>query len=143
MKYLLEALLISFSWGSLNVANKYVLQYLDSSTVFVLNGIVYFLLLIGFWFYNKKVIDHDIKNITSFQSFCIIISSSLFLFFPSVLYYYYLKRTKSSIFSAIAYSSPVFTLILAYLFLNERIKATSILGILLITFGICLISYEE
>ena len=142
MKYLAEGLLIAFLWGALGVVNKYVLNHLESSTVFVLSGSVYFLLLIGLWFYNKKTIDKDLKKITQFQIFCIIATAIFLTILPNFLYYYFLKRTKASIITAVAYSAPVFTLILAYLFLNEKIKAISVLGIILITLGISFVSYE-
>ena len=143
MKYLAEGLFISFLWGALGVVNKYVLNHLESSTVFVLSGTVYFLLLLGLWFYNKKTIDKDLKKITQFQIFCIVASAIFLTFLPNFLYYYFLKRTKASIITAIGYSAPVFTLILAHLVLNEKIKAISALGIILITLGICFVSYEE
>jgi hypothetical protein len=72
MKYLAEGLFIAFCWGALGVVNKYVLNHLESSTVFVLSGTVYFLLLLGLWFYYKKTIDKDLKKITQFQIFCIV-----------------------------------------------------------------------
>lgn len=142
MKYLAEGLLIAFLWGALGVVNKYVLNHLESSTVFVLSGTFYFLLLIGLWFYNKETIDKDLKKITQFQIFCIIASAIFLTFLPNFLYYYFLKRTKASVITAIGYSAPVFTLILAYLFLNEKIKAISVLGIILIAIGIFFVSYE-
>ena len=143
MKYLAEGLFIAFCWGSLGVVNKYVLNHLESSTVFVLSGIIYFFFLLGLMFYNKKSIEKDLQKITRFQSFCIIASSIFLIFLPNFLYYYFLKRTKASIITAIAYSAPVFTLILAHLLINERIRPISILGILLISLGIFFISYEE
>jgi len=143
MKYLAEGLFIAFCWGALGVVNKYVLNHLESSTVFILSGTVYFVLLIGLLIYNKKTFDKDLQKITRFQSFCIIASAIFLIFLPNFLYYYFLKRTKASIITAIAYSAPVFTLLLAYLFLNERIKGLSFLGIILVTLGIGLISYEE
>lgn len=142
MKYLAEGLFIAFLWGALGVVNKYVLNHLESSTVFVLGGMVYFLLLLGLWFYNKKTIDKDLKKITQFQIFCIIASAIFLTFLPNFLYYYFLKRTKASIITAIGYSAPVFTLILAYLFLNEKIHGLGVLGIVLITLGILCVSYE-
>ena len=143
MKYLAEGLFIAFCWGALGVVNKYVLNHLESSTVFILSGIVYFVLLIGLLLYNKNTFDKDLQKITRFQSFCIIASAIFLIFLPNFLYYYFLKRTKASIITAIAYSAPVFTLLLAHLFLNERIKGLSVFGIILVTLGIGLISYEE
>ena len=142
MKYLAEGLFIAFCWGALGVVNKYVLNHLESSTLFVLSGTVYFLLLLGLWFYYKKTIDKDLHKITPFQSFCIIASAIFLIFLPNFLYYYFLKRTKASIITSIAYSAPVFTLILAYLFLNEKIHGLGVLGIILVTLGIFFISYE-
>jgi len=137
---LLAPLFISFCWGFLAVINKYVLKSLQSSTVMILTACFYFLLLIGFSAYNQRIIKADLKKITYLQYFYIFISAFFGIFICNVLYYYYLKRTKASIFSAIIYSAPLFTLIGSYFLLNEKILPINLIGIGLIVSGIFLVS---
>jgi drug/metabolite transporter (DMT)-like permease len=56
------------------------------------------------------------------------------------MYYYILKNHESSIISALVYSSPVFTLIIAYIFLKERLDIYGISGIFLMILGVILVS---
>jgi drug/metabolite transporter (DMT)-like permease len=56
------------------------------------------------------------------------------------MYYYILKNHESSIISALVYSSHVFTLIIAYIFLKERLDIYGISGIFLMILGVILVS---
>ncbi len=56
------------------------------------------------------------------------------------MYYYILKNHESSIISALIYSSPVFTLIIAYIFLKERLDIYGISGIFFMILGVILVS---
>jgi drug/metabolite transporter (DMT)-like permease len=140
MLHLVPALFIALCWGSLSVLNKYVLNKLNSSTVMCMTNSFYFLLFLGFVVYNQKTISSDIKKITPIQYFCLFLSALFGIFISNVLYYYYLKRSNSSIFTAVAYSAPLFTLIGAYLFLNETVSRMNLLGIVLIIGGVFLVS---
>jgi drug/metabolite transporter (DMT)-like permease len=66
--------------------------------------------------------------------------SHLLIFLANMMYYYILKNHESSIISALVYSSPVFTLIIAYIFLKERLDIYGISGIFLMILGVILVS---
>lgn len=59
------------------------------------------------------------------------------------MYYYILKDHETSIISALIYSSPVFTLVIAYLFLKERLDIYGFSGILAIIVGVILVSQNN
>jgi uncharacterized membrane protein len=63
--------------------------------------------------------------------------------FSRIIYYDILKHHESSLISSITCCAPLFTLFIAYLFLEERIKIQGILGIILIVIGVILISYNH
>ena len=50
------------------------------------------------------------------------------------------RKHESSLVSALIYSCPVFTLILANVYLSEKIDNYGIMGILFVVFGVGLIS---
>jgi drug/metabolite transporter (DMT)-like permease len=73
-----------------------------------------------------------------------VIALSVFtIFMANMIYYYILKNHDSSIISALIYSSPVFTLIIAHLFLKERLDIYGVSGIFAIIIGVILISQNK
>jgi len=65
------------------------------------------------------------------------------VFLANILYYNILKTHESSIISALIYSSPVFTLIIAYLFLKERLDIYGLSGVCAIILGVILIAMNN
>ena len=74
----------------------------------------------------------------------ILVALSIFTaFLANIMYYYILKDHELSIISALIYSSPVFTLVIAYLFLKERLDIYGFSGIMAIIVGVILISQNN
>ena len=92
---------------------------------------------------NKTIIYKDIHKISKRDIIVIIFSSAIAAFFGNILYFNILKNHDSSIISALIYSCPMFTLIVAYLFFKERINTIGIFGILFIVLGIICISMNN
>ena len=89
---------------------------------------------------HNKDIKKDYANMTS-RDLLIILAIGLFSgFLGNVLYLYVLKDHASSIVSALIYSSPIFTLIISYLFLKERLNVYGLLGVITIIIGVILVS---
>ena len=65
------------------------------------------------------------------------------LFFGNIIYYYVLNDNNSSIVTALEGSAPLFTLIVAYYFLNEKVSFIGLIGILLIILGVVCISHND
>jgi len=106
----------------------------------LLSAFIYAFLIIIYAAFNKNIIYKDIYNISKKDILIILFSSGIAAFFGNVLYFNILKNHDSSIISALIYSCPMFTLIIAYLFLKERINTIGILGILFIVLGVICIS---
>ena len=143
--FILLALFIAFLWGIQPVIHKYLLKRVNSITIMLISSIVYLIaLLIKISFsqtYNLFL--GDIGKLTA-RDFLIICVTSLFtVFLANMIYYYILKDNETSIIVSLIYSAPVFTLLLSYLFLKEKIDLLGIIGILLIILGVGCVSLNN
>jgi drug/metabolite transporter (DMT)-like permease len=141
--YIYVALFVAFLWGIHPILNKILLGKFNVPTVLVLSHFVYFLAVLIFIYLNYSEIAKDIKKVNS-QDILILISVSLGAgFLANLLFYYVLKSHESSLVSALVFSSPIFTLIVAYFFMKEELNNFGILGILLIVLGVVCIAYND
>ena len=141
-QYILIALFISLCWGIVPVAHKSIL-HLSPITIMLFSAFIYAFLIIIYAAMNKTIIYKAIHKISKRDSIVIIFSSAIAAFFGNILYFNILKNHDSSIISALIYSCPMFTLIVAYLFFKERINTIGIFGILFIVLGIICISMNN
>ena len=141
--YILVALFIALCWGILPVAHKSILTHLSPITIMLFTAAIYTFLLIIYAAMNTKLIYKDIRNITNKDIIIIVFSAVIATFMGNVLYFTILKNHESSIISALIYSSPIFTLIIAYIFLKERINTIGVFGILFIVLGVICISMNN
>lgn len=131
---------VSLLWGTGPVVHKYLLSKYKPLTIMFIETLIYLLLLFITVLFDYKEVMKDINKI-SFHDLIIFTLMSTFVFYLAYrLYYSILGDHKSSLISALIYSSPVFTLILAYLFLKERLSLYGYLGILFIILGVICIS---
>jgi drug/metabolite transporter (DMT)-like permease len=141
-QYILIALFISLCWGIVPVAHKSIL-HLSPITIMLFSAFIYAFLIIIYAAFNKTIIYKDINKISKKDIILILFSSGIAAFFGNVLYFNILKKHESSIISALIFSSPIFTLIFAYLFLKERIHTIGLFGILFIVTGVICISMNN
>jgi drug/metabolite transporter (DMT)-like permease len=85
----------------------------------------------------------DLYRLTTKDILLLLFEGVFILFVANVIYYYVLKDNESSIVIALESSTPFFTLIFAYLLLNEKINFNGIIGIILIILGVICISYNN
>ena len=138
--YILLALCVSFLWGTVPVVHKYLLTKYQPITIMIMSNVVYLSLLLITVVFERKAFLTDINKM-SLNDSLIIVSAAIFgLYIGYKLYYYVLKDHKSSIISSLIYSSPIFTLLFAYIFLKERLSIYGYLGIFSILMGVILIS---
>jgi len=141
--YIFAALFVSFLWGLMPVVHKHLLNKFNQITVMVIQSVIYCSLIIFLGLTRKDEIVEDMKKM-SVRDASILVTLTVFCaFFANIIYYYLLKNHESSIISALIYSSPVFTLILAYLFLKERLDIFGISGILSMILGVILIAQNN
>jgi drug/metabolite transporter (DMT)-like permease len=141
--YILLALLISFLWGIQPIIFKHLLSNISPITLMILNGSINLLCLGLLYLYYSNEINKDIKKLIIKDYILIIFSVITTVFLTNLIFYSILQKNETSIITALVYSAPFFTLIIAYLILKERINNYGILGILLIILGVIFIAFNN
>jgi uncharacterized membrane protein len=143
MEYIFVALFVSLLWGTQPVLHKVLLSKYKPITILIISSFLYFYLIAMVAFSRNSDIKNDLKNMTR-RDVLIILSIGLFSgFIGNMLYLHVLKDHNTSIISALIYSSPVFTLIISYLFLKERLSMYGLLGVITIIIGVMLVSLND
>ena len=141
--YILAALYVSLLWGISPIILKLLTMKFNTITIMVINGLLYFISLIIIFYFNYKTIMKDIPRINKYD-LLLLVSTSVFIGLSAQLIYITLLGSFDSyIITALVSVSPLFTLILAYLFMKENITIHGVLGTILIVVGIMLISYND
>jgi len=145
MNPFIVSVFIAFLWGVTPVIHKYVLKTnVNPYTIMTIGSVAYLIILSIFVYVNQNVIMKDIKTM-DWNVILILGAVSIFAgFFANLLYYDVLKNAKNSyIMTTVMYSSPIFTFILATLFLKESFSMYSILGVFLTFSGIALLGMHS
>lgn len=140
---LVMAICIAFLWGLSTVIHKHVLYSISHQTALVLSSVFYMICTLVYAWYNWERIAQD-KNKLNVQSISFLAFTAIVCgFVTNVLYFMVLKRYESHIVSALIYSSPVFTLVLAYFILHERVTFHGFLGVAFITVGVIFLAFNK
>jgi len=133
------SLLIAFLYGITPSIAKYVLKDINIVSFILCEsiGVCFFTVLFCFYHYNE--FNKDIHLIT-YQSFYSILLLSALLCFANILFYFVLEGHDTFIISSIVACSPIVSLLVSWIFLKENVSLFHILGVVLITLGIILIS---
>jgi uncharacterized membrane protein len=132
---------VAFLWSLQPILHKMLKKNIDVFILFILVWIFTSLFMIIFLFYYKNHIYENIINLTKFE-ILIFINIGLMCVLANYLYFNIIKIEDSYIVSAITYSSPLFTILVAYLLLQEHISISSVIGILLIFIGTIILSFN-
>ena len=141
--YIVLALLVAFLWGIHPVLSKILLNKFSVASVIIFNNFAYFLAILVFAWFNRQQIMKDVGRVDAYDAGIIFSVAIVASFAATLLYYYVLKDHESSLISALVYSSPIFTLIVAYLFLKERLTSIGVAGVLLIVAGVMCIAFND
>ena len=138
------SLFVAFLWGATPTIHKHVLNKLQPSTVMAVGGLFYFSCLVLFSFYYWKDISSDLRKNASMMSIFWIASVSIIAgFIANLIYLFVLRKNNSYVISALIYSAPIFTLILSYFLLKEKVSFLGLVGVLLIVGGIVCLAFNE
>lgn len=141
--YLFISLLLAFLWGVSPIIHKRLLKKYDSMSMLFFSATIYFLCLLCVIPFHYKTLKGDIEKITNMEVVEIFLAAALTGFSANYLYYYALKSNSSSIVAALGSTSPLFTLLLAFLFLREKLSLISIVGVIFIVIGVACISVND
>jgi hypothetical protein len=134
----LVALVVSFLWGLQPAVYKTLLQQVSYQTIMLFSGVTNVLCVAILCWIESQQVTRDLRQVTPFHMVVMILLPVFTMFLANVLYFRVLKDHETSIVSAVIYSAPVFTLIIAYLFLNERLRWQGLVGIAAIVGGVIL-----
>lgn len=135
------AILVSFLWGLASILQKIIYKTnISYATMTVLTGFFYFIPLVLFYLKKRKSINQDLSKL-SLSSYlliaCTVITTS---FIANLIYYHLIKQYSASLVTTLVSTAPLFTVILAYLILKEKLNLKSLIGIVVTITGIILIS---
>ena len=141
--YILMTLFTSFLWGLSPVIQKHLLQKFDKRSLMLFYAsanIIFITMLICF--FNNNLYS-DIKTINTYDIFLISTYTFFTIFMANLIFLEVLKYNNSHEAAAIEGIYPFFTLLLAYLFLKEKITVFGILGVILVVLGVICISMND
>jgi drug/metabolite transporter (DMT)-like permease len=126
--------------GSMIIIQKYLLNSgINWKAMISVNAFYFFLFGSMFTYYYRNDIVPEVKRLDS-RIFIILAITILFgTFIMSILNYNILERNNAYIVSGLSLVAPIFTVILARVFLGEDIHCKGILGILIMIAGSWLI----
>jgi uncharacterized membrane protein len=109
----------------------------------LLTSFLYLTILIFTTPYFYDELKNDIPNIKGKEIGLIIFSGLVIVYLGNLLYYYSLNYVDAHTAASIESTAPAFTLLIACMFLNDKINIYSIFGILLIIIGVILVSVND
>lgn len=133
----------AFLWGISPVVHKFLLGNYNPITIMIVISIIYLLSLLLCLPFFYKTVQKDLVKITISDSLLFLFSGVVILFLGNAIYYYVLKDNDSHIVLAIESCAPLFTLILAFILLHEKINVFGILGTIFIVIGVIFISFND
>lgn len=141
-RYILLALFIGFLGGLGPVIHKTLLNKYNPVTMLILSSIFYTSCALIYASWNAEHIISDIRKITQIDLITIGLTVILTGFLANLLYYKVLQKHDSHIIVALMNTCPFFTLILAYLFLKEKVKLYGIIGVFFILIGVFCLAHN-
>lgn len=135
-------LLISFVWGSIPIIIKIYLSYFPHILIILLQSIVILISsLIYIYFFNYKDFMEGIKNVTYRNIFLLALTYFIASFVCNLLYLNVLKKYDIASILLIFILTPIITIVMSSLILNELLNIKQIFGCILVSLGLFLIFY--
>lgn len=135
-------LLISFVWGSIPIIIKMYLSYFPHILIILLQSIVILISsLIYIYFFKYKDFMEGIKNVTYRNIFLLVLTFFIASFVCNLLYLNVLKKDDIASILLIFILTPIITILMSSLILNELLNIKQIFGCILVSLGLFLIFY--
>ena len=109
----------------------------------VIGGVFYMMCMLGFAASFWKTVKKDWAKLDAKTIMLIGAVSVLTGFVANMLYFFVLKKHDSHVVSALIYSSPVFTLLLAYFLLHEKVTPIGCIGVIMVVLGVVCIALNR
>ena len=143
MNLIFYSLLVALFWGISPIAHKKLLNDMDTKFVLITSGLFYTLCLLFYTFYYWNDFKQEYSKVEYKNLYYLAIISFILSFIPNILYFYLLKKHDTSVVSALINSAPIFTVLVSFFILGDKINKFEIAGIILIILGIICISLKK
>lgn len=134
--HLITALSAAALWGIVPIFHKSILAAIEPTTLLAITFSLPALLVFPYILFQRHTFMKDVRKLTPTLWFLAIFALPITLLLANLLYLRVLKHLPSHVATPLTYSSPLFTLILAALFLREPITLQATMGVLLIVAGV-------
>jgi DME family drug/metabolite transporter len=124
-------IIIALLWGVRPILQKQIVYNTSPETIMVITGALYFIFIAIYFIIYKNKVTNEIYQLDKEQT-KILIFIALVSFFTSLLYYYALTQESASKVVTITSIWPIFALIFATLFLNEKFNPKLVISIIVI-----------
>jgi drug/metabolite transporter (DMT)-like permease len=144
MDVIILSLAISFLWALAPIIHKLMFKFgLHPKSAMAFGGVAYAACIAVWGAWNWGEIRRDVPRLKDWRVVGLIMASSVLVaFLGNLLYYRVMKDHMAYIVTALTYSSPIFTLFLAWWLLKEKITWVGVVGVLLIVVGVILVSLQ-
>jgi uncharacterized membrane protein len=132
-------ILIAILWGIRPVLQKKILNEVSAGTVMVVGGVLYFVLICIYTYFNKDKVFNEISEINDEQK-KIFVMISIIGFIASILYYNALSMESSTKVVTITSIWPIFAILFGVIILNEKFNPKLLIAVVVILF---LVNYIE
>jgi drug/metabolite transporter (DMT)-like permease len=143
MNLIFYSLLIALFWGISPIAHKKLLNNMDTKFILISTGLFYSLFFIIYSMYNWTHFKYECTQVNNKTIIYLAVVAFMLSFIPNIIYFFLLKQHDSSIVSALVNSAPVFTVLVSFLILGEKIHKYELIGIFFIIIGIIAISLRH
>lgn len=143
MNLIFYSLLIALFWGISPIAHKKLLNNMDTKFVLIASGLFYSLFLILYSIYYWSYFKQEYKQVE--YKYLLYLAGIAFMlsFIPNIIYFFLLKEHDTSVVSALINSAPVFTVLVSFLLLGDKIHKHELVGIFFIIIGVIAISLRH
>jgi drug/metabolite transporter (DMT)-like permease len=144
MDSIVLAVFIACLWGISPIIFKYVLGDVDMKVIMVLTALFYIICVVFYAIPSWRSIYNNIKKINRMHLLLIAVNAAILTFLANLLFLIALKNNSQTYaVTAVAFCAPLFSLLIAFLFLNQQISWAHMIGMALTVGGIFILSFYK
>lgn len=140
----LPALVVALLWALSPALQKHVLKDISIETLIVIGTPFSIAALFVYWYLHHAKVVHDVTHNLTFLHIIIVAFVTLVCgFAANIMFTRLLQENDSNLITALGHSSPLFAVLIAFLFLEEEhVTGWSFLGAGLIVGGVSVLALQ-
>ena len=139
MNYYIFAILAAFLFGLAPIFGKLGVEEINPVFALCIRSFIISAIMLGWLFLNRDIGSLMNVNVTSW--IFIALEGVCAALLGQLLYYYALKTSESSIVVPLVATFPLFTFLIATIFLGDEVTLNKMGGIICIVLGVVLLSF--